>query len=53
MFNSFATTITGANTDDLPNRADLVWRMLLHGLAGTPVSTRSVPAMARDRRGGW
>jgi len=34
MFNSFATTITGAKTDDLPDRADLVWRLLFHGLGG-------------------
>ena len=34
MFNSFSTTITGSTTDDVPDRGDLFWGLLLHGLAG-------------------
>lgn len=34
MFNSFATTVTGAASDDLPERGLLLWELLLHGLAG-------------------
>jgi AcrR family transcriptional regulator len=32
MFNSFATTITGSWTDEVPGRGELLWEMLLHGL---------------------
>jgi AcrR family transcriptional regulator len=34
MFNSFATTVTGTATDDVPERGPLLWDLLLHGLAG-------------------
>ena len=34
MFNAFATTITGSSTDESPGRGDLLWRLLLSGLAG-------------------
>lgn len=36
MFNSFATTVTGSTTDDVPGRGDLFWEVLIHGLAGRP-----------------
>jgi AcrR family transcriptional regulator len=34
MFNAFATTITGATTDELPGRGALFWNVVLHGLTG-------------------
>jgi AcrR family transcriptional regulator len=34
MFNSFATTVVGSTTDDVPDRAALVWELLIHGLSG-------------------
>lgn len=36
MFNAFATTITGATSDASVDRGDLLWRLLIHGLAGQP-----------------
>jgi AcrR family transcriptional regulator len=34
MFNAFATTVTGSTTDAVEGREELVWKLLLHGLAG-------------------
>jgi len=36
MFNAFATTITGAPTDNDPGRGDLFWNVLLNGLTNSP-----------------
>jgi AcrR family transcriptional regulator len=36
MFNAFATTITGAVSDELPARGEMLWTMLLDGLAPGP-----------------
>jgi AcrR family transcriptional regulator len=35
MFNAFATTITGTRTDELPDRGDLLWALLIGGLTGS------------------
>ena len=34
MFNAFATTITGATTDEVAGRGELFWAVVLTGLAG-------------------
>ena len=33
MFNAFGNTITGAATDDLPGREELLWELLLRGVS--------------------
>ena len=32
MFNAFATTITGSQTDEVPGRGEMLWELLLNGL---------------------
>ena len=40
MFNAFATTITGAITDEAPGRGELLWQLLFRGLTGeSPAAT--------------